>query len=726
MKAIRRSLSPFQRRKNIQELLDDVKAKEDEHMRMLTAPHSAPQIPREGPSIEVSVPPSPRGRSSSRRWFVAKGKYPVENKPRKVPDAAAPDTATTTVSGRNLIASFANNRKSESVPLAQPLRGRVRSRSLGRTPSFETTGSMVHKTRASSLERPVPVIRQVSLTDDSVVDISATLRQMETQLMTARKQGKRVSRAKVMGALLSVVDQLDADQKKGGALNESISVVTKSLSDESLTNKELTKSLIKKELPKLLVSSKSTLPIETPAKITVVNSYPDDEDDSLVSNPSSEHSDNSDSDSLSSDGTDSFESEYSDHKERKALHQAEIRKQNEGERVRGEGERTHPTNATNPATSFSSMSAMMWGDTPAKPATAPLATKPEEKVANYNLSNLFYNSMGMSTAPETTGLSVQSKPKAAALPSTRQPCSAPSTVMCSPQAACASPTTIQVPTKPKGIFGFAARRVRKINGAAQEARVVSPKSVSFALPDSPPKRKVSAEKQMASPERASWFALPDKEAENMKKAIADIFLMSESPPRKKAETDCVIKRPTGKSHNAPPTPFRSTTINKSPPTITEPPLIQRETQPVRPKARKPEPPPAMRPKARKPEPPPAMNDGDMMHHLGVLRRKLPLHWVEDDLSDGSQPSRIASSLSESPDRGRLSEPRNRAFVKLRSFRKNEEEFKAPPSKIVIDASARAAFDDMDAQFQADDGFGFADGWPSSEMFSKPDSRWQLH
>ena len=218
---------------------------------------------------------------------------------------------------------------------------------------------------------------------------------------------------------------------------------------------------------------------------------------------------------------------------------------------------------------------------------------------------------------------------------------------------------------------------------------------------------------MPSPEMVSWFALPDKEAENMIKAIADIFLMSESPPRKKAETDSVIKRPTAHSNYLPPMPFRSTTINKSPPAITEPPVIQRETLLVR-------------PKARKPEPPPAMNDGNAMHHLGALRRKLPLDWVEDDLSDGSQPSRISSSLSESPDRGRLSEPRNRTFVKLRSCRKKEEDLKAPPSKIVIDASARAAFDDMDSQFHADEGFGFADGWPSSEMFSKPDSRWQLH
>lgn len=634
MRAIKRSLSPFRRRKNVQELLDDVKAKEEVHMRMLTEP----QIPREGPSIEVSVPQIDRERPRARRWFAANEKIPAEKLSYIIPEVEAPDTATTTLSKISLLAGCVNNSKSEVVPLPQSREDSVLRRSLGSTPFLGAMGSMTHKTRASSLERMVPFTRQVSLTDDSVMDISATLRQMETQLMTARKQGKRVSRAKVMGALMLVVDQLDAKQNEEGDA---------------------------KPRPKSNLCTKPTLPVkEIPVKITVVNTHPDDEDDSFVSTPSSEYSE-TDSDSLSSEGTFSFDSEDSD----EALRKGEVRKQSPRERGRA---RTRTTSPIKPANSFSSMGEMLWGDEPTNPSTAPIETKPEQQVANYTFSNSFCNTMGMSLA---------------ALPSTSKPRLAPSTVMCSPQVPCASPTNSQVPTKPKSLLGLGVRRFRKLSGPAKDARLISPKkSVSFDLPDLPAKG-------TASPERASWFALAEEEAENMKKAIADIFLMTESPPRKNADPDSVTARLNCAAPSS--VPLRSTTISKSPPMISEPPVIQRATELGKPKTPKPEPPSF------------AMNDGDAYRHpLGELRRKLPLEWVEEDASDGSQPSGVASSLSDSPDR---KPPSTRVFTKLKSFRSQTQEVPtAPPSKIVIDASARARFEDLEAQLRAEEEFGLAD------------------
>ena len=164
MKALRRSLSPFRRRRNAQELIHDIQVKEGNHSMR-----------------NVAV------RSSSLSSLIRYGEP-------KIPSASTTATATANSSTGN--------------------RGRTAARRWFRNKLTNVP------TRDTSLERNrnvvdyLPVIRQVSLADTSVVDVTMKLRLMETQIRTAQRQGKQVSRAKVIGALLSVVDQLDAEQQQ--------------------------------------------------------------------------------------------------------------------------------------------------------------------------------------------------------------------------------------------------------------------------------------------------------------------------------------------------------------------------------------------------------------------------------------------------------------------------------------------------------------------------------
>ena len=692
MKALRRSLSPFRRRRNADDLIQEIKLKEEEHMKrsMNIKPEVVEtRVSTRSTSLNTansvknySDPAVTRGRSLSRggSWFQ---RNKTESKP--MPMKQNRDFGLTN--------EFTGGEKRE--------RRRHSLTSLPPSPA-------VTRSRSSSFDRSLPVIRQVSLTDNSVMDVTTALRQMETQISTARRQGKRVSRAKVMGALLSVVDQLEADQNKlGPQQSEGLLEVT--------------------------VKSMGNMNGGHFTQVT--------DDDSIYSYDSSSIGTNQ---SQQTDDDDDYDDdEYNDF---------------EGSTL-GAYSKDDKHSRKKSTQSFPSVTNLLWGGGSKEQPVSPQNNSSTTMEHSSSYTDLFYSSVGMTpiTPPEEN--TKDRSTKRVTFKSSNQSIS-PTLDMDTD-----SPI-VRVRSFPKkSLFGFASPRRQskqlveplpkaegakverskverfnvegsniegakverskverskversniegaKVEGAkAKGARVEGAKAASVSSPNHQPRTEPQSEPQSKpqskprssslstktrfkatkAPENNSWFVLPDIDAADLQKALADIFLIGDDP--KVADS----KVPKVKMNQKP----RKTASTKA--------SSERTTTKVR--------------KSQLPATPRRKESKDgtvMLTSKKLLDHNEPVPPGNDSVE--STPSRVASSQSNSPNR--IQEEIMKSFPTQQPVRKKEVEQLILPTRIVINTSKQQDYDDG---FPDDEGgllsnsMRYSHDWPQSDtMSSKP-------
>ena len=97
--------------------------------------------------------------------------------------------------------------------------------------------STLSGTRATSIITPVTFDRHESLGLESIKDIRKCLKEMEHQLSQASNKGQKVSRQKVMRALLTVADSLEDDEEKS-YLKKELNTAIKTEQDEATQKDE--------------------------------------------------------------------------------------------------------------------------------------------------------------------------------------------------------------------------------------------------------------------------------------------------------------------------------------------------------------------------------------------------------------------------------------------------------------------------------------------------------
>lgn len=624
MKAFRRSLSPFRRRRNADDLIQEIKLKEEEHMKRSMIIKS---------EARVESRSSTRNRTSSRLNTAEKNDSVPEMRGRSLSRGGSwfqrNKTEPKLMALTNRDFGFTN----------EPTDSKKRDRRRHSFTTLPPTPAMI-RSRSSSIDRSLPTIRQVSLADHAVVDVTTALRQMETQISTARRQGKRVSRAKVMGALLSVVDQLDAEQNKLGP-------------QES------------KGLLEVTIKTSGNMSGDHFSQVTddeSVNSY----NSSSVGTNQSRQTDDDEDDDDDFDGSTSTSGNSMDDQ--------------------------HSRRKSTP--SFPSVTNLLWGGGSKEQPISPQTNSSVTVDRSSSYTDHFYSSVGMSpTTPPDVNTTDRST-KRVTFKSSNQLIS-PTLEMDT------APPLVRVRSLPKKpLFGFASPRRQskelvepaRLSTNTEESKAVKSKegsTVSISGPNHPhqpttgsqPKPRSSSLSTKARfkaakvPESNSWFAMPDIDAVDLQKALADIFLIGDDP--KVADS----KVPRVKMNQRP----RKTGSMKA---SSERPATKVRKNPV--------------PTPQRKEP---KNSSEILTFKKLSVIENPVQ--PGNVSVESTPSRVASSQSNSPNREQLDTTKP-CQVK-QPLRKTELEPSILPTRIVIDTSRQQNFDD---------GFPDDEGVLSSNSFSR--------
>ena len=237
---IRRSRSPFSRRKTARELIDDIKEKEirvlqdrneGNQFEMALGYTKLPYNDEDSPTIvSVSdnsggVAPSPsRGRALTKRFFqrmspARKNRDGNQKKQQQKDNSSSYNFEQD---------GYGTDGSLRSIPAGEDRIGT--SSTISSSPHTKHTidggfGTSSHRTNRqrsaatvadnslSSSGGTVPISRQGSMGDGSVKDVQAALRKMEKELKRAKRSGRSVSRHKVMDALLGVVGTLEQEDE---------------------------------------------------------------------------------------------------------------------------------------------------------------------------------------------------------------------------------------------------------------------------------------------------------------------------------------------------------------------------------------------------------------------------------------------------------------------------------------------------------------------------------